>query len=129
MAAALYAGRAMMKTLLLEKTGAGGQLAEAYDVDNYLGFADGLSGPELAEKMREHAERFDAEFRSESVKDILSEGPLKRVVSDSAEYIAPIVVVASGASHRRLDVPGEQRLAGSGVSYCAPCDGAFFRDM
>lgn len=129
MGAALYTGRAMMDTLVLEKTGPGGQLAEAYDVDNYLGFPEGLSGPELAEKMKEHAQRFDAEFRSEGVQDIVCEGPLKRVVSDAGEYTAPIVVIASGASHRKLDVAGEDRLAGSGVSYCATCDGAFFRDQ
>jgi thioredoxin reductase (NADPH) len=129
MGAALYTGRAMMDTLVLEKTGAGGQLAEAYDVDNYLGFTDGLSGPELAEKMKEHAQRFDAEFRSELVRDLVADQPLKRVVSDAGEYTAPIVIIASGATHRKLDIPGEDRLAGSGVSYCATCDGAFFRDQ
>lgn len=129
MGTALYAGRAMMDTLVLERTGAGGQLAEAYDVDNYLGFSEGLSGPELADKMKDHAQRFDAEFRSERVQDVVEEGNLKRVITDSAEYLAPIVVIASGASHRKLEVPGEERLSGSGVSYCATCDGAFFRDQ
>ncbi len=129
MGAALYTGRAMMDTLILERTGAGGQLAEAYDVDNYLGFPEGLTGPELANKMKEHARRFDATIENKRVEDIQSEGPLKRVITASGdEYTAPIAVIASGASHRKLNIPGEERLAGSGVSYCATCDGAFFQD-
>ena len=127
MGAALYAGRALMSCLVLERLGAGGQLAEAYDVDNYLGFADGIVGMELAERMKAHAERFDAEIRTENVADIAPDGPMKTVITDSARYNAPIVIVASGASHRKLGIPGEAELAGKGVSYCATCDGAFFR--
>lgn len=129
MGMALYAGRAMMNTLIIERTGAGGQLAEAYDVDNYLGFPEGLTGPELANKMKEHAQKFDAVIENNRVTDLQMEGRMKRVVTASdEEYKAPIVVVASGASHRKLNIPGEESLAGSGVSYCATCDGAFFRD-
>ncbi|MFW6045064.1 MAG: thioredoxin-disulfide reductase [Planctomycetota bacterium] len=128
MGTALYTGRALMDTLLLEEKGYGGQLLEAYDVDNYLGFPDGLTGAELADKMREHAARFDTEMKMEAVENVECEGPLKRVVTGSDEYTAPIVVIASGASHRKLGVPGEEKLAGAGVSYCATCDGAFYRD-
>ncbi len=126
--AALYTGRALMSTLVLERIGAGGQIAEAYEVDNYLGFADGITGPELSERMEEHAGRFGAELRREQVLDITADGALKRVITDSGEYGAPIVIVASGASHRKLGVPGEKELSGRGVSYCATCDGMFFRD-
>jgi len=128
MGTALYAGRSLMKTLILERLGPGGQLLEAYDVDNYLGFEEGISGGELVEKMQKHAARFGAETRREEVMDVIPEGAIKRVVTDSGQYRAPIVVIASGATHRKLDAPGEDRLAGAGVSYCATCDGAFFRD-
>jgi thioredoxin reductase (NADPH) len=128
MGAALYTGRAMMSTLVFEKLVVGGQLAEAYDVDNYLGFDEGIMGADLVEKMRKHVERFGAKILSEEVLDITVDGPMKTVVTDSGRYEAPIVVVASGASHRKLGVPGEREFAGSGVSYCATCDGAFFRD-
>lgn len=130
MGTALYTGRALMDTLILESKGVGGQLAEAYDVDNYLGFSEGITGPELTNKMKEHAERFDAVIENKKVIDMQEDGNRKRVITDSGdEYMAPIVVIASGASHRKIDIPGEDRLAGSGVSYCATCDGAFFRDQ
>jgi len=125
--AALYAGRALMKTLVLERLGAGGQIVEAYDVDNYLGFADGVTGVELSDRMKAHAERFGAEIRLEEAVDIKVDGPIKIVVTNAGEHGAPIVIVASGASHRKLGVPGEKELAGKGVSYCATCDGMFFR--
>jgi len=127
LAAALYSARALMRTLVLERLVAGGQLAEAYDVDNYLGFEEGILGPDLVEKMVEHARRFGADIASGEVEDIAADGAMKRVVTDAGERAAPIVIVASGASHRKLDVPGEARLAGAGVSYCATCDGAFFK--
>ncbi|MDP6438210.1 MAG: FAD-dependent oxidoreductase, partial [Candidatus Brocadiia bacterium] len=123
LAAALYTGRAMMRTLVLEKLVVGGQLAEAYDVDNYLGFDEGILGPELVEKMKKHAERFGAKIVSEEASDITADGSLKTVHTSAGEHTAPIVVVASGAYHRKLEVPGEDRLAGAGVSYCATCDG------
>ncbi len=127
LAAALYCGRALMRTLVLEKLVVGGQLVEAYDVDNYLGFDEGILGPDLVEKMKKHTERFGAKILSEGVEDITADGPVKRVVTDAGGHTAPIVIVASGASHRKIGVPGEDRLAGAGVSYCATCDGAFFR--
>ncbi len=126
--AALYAGRALLKTLIIDKMGPGGQLALAYDVDNYLGFEKGITGVELTEKMSDHAQRFGAEMKIETVNDIFTNGERKKIVTRKGEYEAPVVMIASGASHRQLGVPGEEELAGSGVSYCATCDGAFFRE-
>jgi len=128
LAAGLYCGRALMKTLVLERLIVGGQIVEAYDVDNYPGFPDGIAGAELVERMKAHAEKFGVRVVSGAVKDVASEGPMKRVCAESGEYVAPIVIIASGADHRRLSVPGERELAGKGVSYCATCDGPFFRD-
>jgi len=97
-------------------------------VDNYLGFEQGILGPDLVDKMRQHAERFGARIVNEVVVDVTADGPMKTVLTDAGRYTAPIVIVAAGASHRKLDVPGEKELAGAGVSYCATCDGAFYRD-
>ncbi len=129
LAAALYTGRALMDTVLLEKTVVGGQILEAYEVDNYPGFPEGISGGELAQRMLDHARKFDVRLEQAGAEDIRLDGPIKRVTTDDGEYLAPIVIIASGASHRKLGVPGESRLAGKGVSYCATCDGAFFRDQ
>ncbi len=127
--AALYSGRALLKTLVLEKMGPGGQLALAYDVDNYLGFSEGITGPDLTDKMKDHAEKFGAEIKLENVEDLhINETGDKIVKAGANTYQAPVVVIASGASHRKLNVPGEDELSGAGVSYCATCDGAFFRD-
>ncbi len=128
LAAALYTGRANMETVVLERKMLGGQIIESPDVDNYPGFPDGISGPDLTEKMREHVEKFDVNMEYERVKDIDPDGPYKVVHSSEETYRAPIVILASGADPRRLDIPGEEELTGSGVSYCATCDGAFFRD-
>jgi len=126
--AALYTGRSLMRTLVLERLVVGGQLVEAYEVDNYLGFEGGILGPDLVEKMKAHAEHFGASIVSEGAEDVTKDGPMKTVHTSAGRHVAPIVVVASGASHRKLGVDGEDRLAGAGVSYCATCDGAFFRD-
>lgn len=128
LAAALYTGRARMETVILERRILGGQIVEAYDVDNYPGFPEGTSGPDLVEKMQKHAEKFGAEIIYEEVKDIRRDGNRKRVMTGKSEYLAPIVILASGADHRKLGVPGEKELSGRGVSYCATCDGAFFVD-
>ena len=128
LAAALYTGRALMDTVVLERKVVGGQIIEAYDVDNYPGFPDGVSGPDLSENMQKHAEKFGAQIVYAEAADIVQDGVMKRVTTaDGDEYVAPIVIVASGADHRKLDVPGEQTLSGKGVSYCATCDGPFFR--
>lgn len=126
--AAVYTGRALMRTAVLEKLIVGGQIIEAYDVDNYPGFPDGVTGPELIDRMVTHAKKFDVEIVNSGANDVVAEGVLKRVLTDDGEYVAPIVIIASGARHRKLGVPGEKELAGKGVSYCATCDGPFFRD-
>ena len=128
LAAALYASRAIMDTIVLEAQIVGGQIVEAYEVDNYPGFSDGISGPDLCEGMQKHAEKFGARIVYEQVTDITLENGWKRVKTTANEYLAPIVIVASGASHRKVGVEGEERLSGKGVSYCATCDGPFFRD-
>ncbi len=127
--AAVYTGRALMPTVVLEKKVVGGQIIESYDVDNYPGFYEGISGPDLVDRLTAHAEKFDVEIANRGALDVQLEGPMKHVFTDGEEqYVAPIVICASGAYHRRLDVPGERRLNGKGVSYCATCDGPFFRD-
>ncbi len=127
LAAALYTGRALMKTLVLEEAVTGGQIIEAYDVDNYPGFPEGISGPDLIEKMVDHLEKFDVRIEPSGAADVRADGNIKRVITDNGEFTAPIVIIASGARHRKLGVPGEERLSGRGVSYCATCDGPFFR--
>ena len=127
LAGALYTGRAEMKTVVLERKVLGGQIVESADVDNYPGFPDGISGGELAEKMQKHVEKFDVDIRYESVKGVERDGPYKIVTTAKETYRAPIVIIASGADHRHLNIPGEERLANKGVSYCATCDGAFFK--
>jgi thioredoxin reductase (NADPH) len=126
--AAVYTGRALMKTTVLEKLVVGGQIIEAYDVDNYPGFPDGVSGVDLVERMLAHATKFDVEVVNRGADDVVLEGAQKRVFTNDGDYVAPIVIIASGASHRKLGVPGERELAGKGVSYCATCDGPFFRE-
>lgn len=124
---ALYLGRANLKTLILESTGVGGQLNYSYEVDNYPGFFG--KGVELAEKMREQAMKFGGIFSSEKVLNIgvLDDGT-KFVKTRKNEYRAKSVIIATGASPRPLGVEGEKEFIGRGVSYCATCDGAFFKD-
>ena len=128
LSAAVYAGRARLNTLVLEKEYvSGGQIVTTMEVDNYLGL-QGIGGYEMAVKFREHAEAMGAEFSKGRVSGFekVPEGWL--VKTEEQEYIARTVVIATGASHRLLQIPGEKELKGRGVSYCATCDGAFFRD-
>lgn len=127
LAAAIYAERARLSTLVLEKEYiSGGQVVNTYEVDNYPGLP-GIGGLELGMKFREHAEKLGAEFVTGEVTDIIIEGTLKKVVAEERTYEAKTLIVATGAVHRKLEVPGEEELAGMGVSYCATCDGAFFK--
>jgi thioredoxin reductase (NADPH) len=126
--AALYAARANLTPLVIEGFNWGGQLMITSDVENYPGYADGVLGPEMMADFRRQAERFGAEFVTDDVTGVdFSERPF-RVSVDRDEHRARAVIVATGASARWLGLPGEQRLQGRGVSACATCDGAFFRD-
>ena len=125
--AAIYTGRANLRTLILEPTGAGGQLNYTYEVDNYPGFFG--KGSELAEKMRSQAAKFGGVFSSERVLEIkIIQGNIKLVKTRKNEYRAKAVIIATGANPRPLSVDGEEAFKGLGVSYCATCDGAFFKD-
>jgi thioredoxin reductase (NADPH) len=126
--AALYAARANLKPLVLKGLEAGGQLMLTTDVENYPGFADGIMGPELMDAMEKQAARFEAEIIAQSATRVdLFERPFGVWAGDH-EWRAKTVIVATGASAKWLDVPGEERLRGRGVSACATCDGFFFRD-
>lgn len=126
--AALYAGRALKRTLLLEAGLPGGELLNTEAIEDYPGFAS-ITGPELASKMAEHALSFGAELVSARVSSIvpLPDGRQRIQVEDGEPYYAKAVIVTAGGQPRKLDVPGEEEYAGRGVSYCAVCDGAFFR--
>lgn len=128
LAAGLYAARARMKTLLLEKLTPGGALATTDAVENYPGYRS-ITGPDLVEKMVEHAKDFGMELRYSEVTSIELDGNDRIVQSDQGPIVAKAVLIASGAKINKLGVPGEEEYAGRGVSYCAVCDGAFFRDQ
>lgn len=127
MTAALYASRANLKTIMIEKGAPGGELINTADVENYPGFTK-IGGPELAGKFFESAMEFGAEHLYGDVTHIEVSGTTKYVHTTDKIYIAPAVIIATGAHHRELGIPGEERLSGSGVSYCAVCDGFFFRN-
>ncbi len=138
--AAIYAQRAELKTLVIEKEMvSGGQVLTTYEVDNYAGLP-GINGFELGMKFKEHADKLGTEFAVDTVLSVKTAEPagelmkaaelsagIREVVCEGHTYKARTVLIASGARHRKLDVPGEERLTGMGVSYCATCDGAFFR--
>jgi thioredoxin reductase (NADPH) len=126
--AALYAARADLQPLLFEgSVTAGGALMNTTDVENFPGFPDGVMGPDLMDLMRKQAARFGAELVADDVLAVDLEAQPKVVKTDTGTYLAEAVIIASGSGYRRLDVPGEDRLAGHGVSWCATCDGFFFR--
>ena len=128
--AALYTARAQLAPLVFEGTSFGGALMTTTEVENYPGFRDGITGPELMDEMREQALRFGADLRMEDVESVSLDGPVKSVVTaDGETYRARAVILAMGAAARYLQVPGEQELLGRGVSACATCDGFFFRDQ
>lgn len=128
MSAAIYSARGGMKTLVIEKLACGGQAAITYEIDNYPGMADNPSGQELASRLEEHARKFDVDFTTENVKSIENaDGDVKIVKTRRNEYTAKAIILATGATPKKLGVPGEAELTGAGVSYCATCDGAFFK--
>ena len=128
--AAIYTARAMLKPLVFEGAlDSGGALMNTTEVENFPGFKDGIMGPELMDQMRAQAERFGAEIISDDVTWVDLTGPVKVVKdSDGVEYRAYSVILATGSGYRRLGLPDEDRLSGHGVSWCATCDGFFFRD-
>lgn len=127
MTAALYAARSNLKVALLERGIPGGQMNNTSDIENYPGYAN-ISGPELAEKMFESLEKLGVEHLFGYVKKIEDHGNVKKVFTEDEVFETKTVIIASGAFHRHLGVLGEEELNSRGVSYCAVCDGAFFRD-
>ncbi|MFN2629300.1 MAG: thioredoxin-disulfide reductase [Gaiellaceae bacterium] len=126
--AALYAARADLEPLVIEGFNWGGQLMITSDVENYPGFVDGIVGPELMANFRSQAERFGAQFLTDDVTSVDFAGHPFRVNVAEEEYLAKAVIVSTGASARQLGLPSERALQGKGVTYCAVCDGAFYRD-
>lgn len=129
MSAAIYAARGGMKTIVLEKLSCGGQVLKTYEIDNYPGFADNPTGEELAKAIEDHAKKFDVTFVSENVKSIENaEYDIKIIHTRKNKYMTKAVIFATGATPKMLGSDGEAALQGAGVSYCATCDGAFFKD-
>jgi thioredoxin reductase (NADPH) len=128
--AALYTARANLAPLVIEGFAWGGLLQQTTDVENYPGFTEGIMGPDLMQTFRQQAERFGARLETDDVTEVQlsQDGGLHRVWAGSDQYLARAVILAMGAQHRKLDVPGEAELAGRGVSYCATCDAAFFKN-
>ena len=128
MAASLYAGRSGMKTLVIESTAVGGQMNQTYEIANYPGISNSPDGTSLSMAMRDHAKEYGAEFVSETVREIEDfDLKIKKVKTRKNIYQAKTIIFATGANPRKLGVDGEDRFYGMGVSYCATCDGAFFK--
>jgi thioredoxin reductase (NADPH) len=126
--AGLYTARAKLRTLLLEKMIPGGQIATTFLVENLPGFAEGISGPDLAQAMETQAKRFGVEIVSGEASQLISRGQVWEVDQGDRKLLAKAIIVATGVEPIKLGIPGEEELKGKGVSYCAICDGAFFRD-
>ena len=128
--AAIYAARAQLNPVILAgSVTAGGALMNTTEVENYPGFIEGIMGPELMNQMQEQAERFGADIRYEDVTALELEGDVKRITTSDDVYEARTVIISTGSEYRHLGIDGEERLSGHGVSYCATCDGFFFKDQ
>ncbi|WP_040929451.1 thioredoxin-disulfide reductase [Nosocomiicoccus massiliensis] len=127
MTAAVYASRAELKTVMIERGMPGGQVASTEDVENFPGFSL-ITGPELSSKMFEHSTKFGAEYKYGDVKSVTLDGNYKLIDLGRETIKAKAVIIATGTEHKKIGVPGEEELAGKGVSYCAVCDGAFFKE-
>ncbi|MCR4318719.1 MAG: FAD-dependent oxidoreductase [Candidatus Brocadiaceae bacterium] len=127
LAAAVYTCRALLKTVIFEKQYLGGQLVGTDQIENYPGFPEVISGVDLTQRMEAQAKRFGVEIRYEEALKLSLENGLKVVTTDIDAYASHVVILASGAEPKKLGVPGEKEFYGKGVSYCATCDGAFFR--
>ena len=127
LAAGVYGGRAGMKVCIFDKGKAGGQLLITHKIENYIGFKE-ISGPDLAARMLEHAQEYSEVREFEEVETVKDDGDGIVVKTTTGEYRAAALLLSTGADHKHLGVPGEEELAGKGVSYCATCDGFFFRN-
>ena len=128
--AAIYAARAQLNPVILAgSVTAGGALMNTTEVENYPGFITGIMGPELMTQMQEQAERFGTDIRYEDVTALELEGDVKRITTSDDVYEARTVIISTGSEYRHLGIDGEERLSGHGVSYCATCDGFFFKDQ
>jgi thioredoxin reductase (NADPH) len=126
--AAIYTARAQLSTVVITGKLLGGQIATTHEVENFPGFPNGTTGPELVENMKQQAERFGARFVYDSVNSVdFAKGSPFLVKTDNEDYLADAVIVTIGANPRALNIPGEKEFTGRGVSYCATCDGYFFR--
>lgn len=128
--AALYASRSRLSTLMLEKLGSGGQLAITADIENYPGFPDSINGFELSQRMEEQAKRFGAQFEYGEVTSLskAADGKGFEIVTEEKAFHAKAVILSTGASPRRIGVPGEDDFVGRGISFCATCDAAFYKE-
>ncbi|WP_042142721.1 thioredoxin-disulfide reductase [Paucisalibacillus sp. EB02] len=127
MTAAVYASRANLDTLMIERGIPGGQMANTEDVENYPGY-DHILGPDLSNKMFDHAKKFGATYAYGDIKGVEDHGDYKLIKAGSKEYKARTIIISTGAQYKKLGIPGEEELGGRGVSYCAVCDGAFFKE-
>ncbi|GIN85379.1 thioredoxin reductase [Heyndrickxia sporothermodurans] len=127
MTAAVYTSRANLSTLMIERGIPGGQMANTEEVENYPGY-DHILGPDLSNKMFEHAKKFGAEYAYGDIKEVINGDEYKTIVAGSKQYKARAIIIATGAEYKKVGVPGEKELGGRGVSYCAVCDGAFFKE-
>ena len=125
--AALFAVRAGLKTLVLEKFSAGGQMAQTNQIDNYPGFENGIEGFSLGHKMKQGAERFGVKSLQKTVFSVDFEPKIKKITTDSGDFYAKTVIIATGAKHKHLGLENEENLIGKGLGYCAACDGMFFK--
>jgi thioredoxin reductase (NADPH) len=126
--AGLYTSRARLSTLLIESGLFGGQMTTTEMIENYPGFPQGITGDELSRLMEEQAKRFGMETLNEEVAEVRLEGNLKHVRTNESNYLCETLILCMGTEYRKLGVPGEKEFTGKGISYCATCDGAFFKD-
>lgn len=129
MTAAIYTGRSLLKTLLLEKIGSGGQAALTELIENYPGFPHGINGYELSQRMEEQAKNFGTLFEYADVQTITKDSNgIFHVSTELREFLSRTVIISSGASPKKLDIPGEEKFIGRGISFCATCDASFYKD-
>jgi len=129
LSAGLYAARSRLKTLIIEKEKAGGQIVITDEVANYPGSIENATGPSLIKRMVQQAQDFGAEMKFDTVTEVELDGKIKVIKGEKDEYQAKTVIIATGAKPRKIGCPGEEELTGRGVSYCATCDAAFFEDL